>query len=406
MRKYLLLLMFMFVPLIPAIFVWVVDPYQYFHRSYFSPMKFIKGSERMQMPGIIRNYIAKDTEFDTIIMGGSLSQNFEPKKIVDVLDGKKKALTFSFSGATPSEQVLVTAKALDTGNVNSILWSLGVTWNKGLDTFNNNHHFPDYLYNTNPIDDFNYLYSLSVINRSISYYLKHTWISKFEKTYIEYGLPKISLRRWHEYGAWAPFNEEQMLRMNTRMFSSRVLKQETRRLAASEKNVTLGKRFISEFNDLPKDAFSAEEKVLKDFLEKYPNVEFTFFIPPISAFYYHSANQLDMEKTVYRAKAVVEIIKDYPNAKVVGFADQAIINDLRNYKDTVHFGRNIYRYMTKKIDNNEGFLTQDNVAQYTNSLIAAIHSFDRKNPFALPADAQKINFEGEWVGNSEPALTN
>lgn len=406
MRKYLLLLMFMFVSVIPGIFVWVVDPYQYFHKSYFAPMKFIKGSERMQMPGIIRNYIAKDTEFDTIVMGGSLSQNFEPKRIVDVLAGKKKALNFSFSGATPSEQVVVTANALNTGNVNTILWSLGVTWNKGLDTFNNNHHFPDYLYNSNPVDDLNYLYSLSVINRSISYFLKHTWISKYAKTYVAYGLPRVSLRRWHTYGAWAPFDEQEMHRMNTRMFSSRVLKQETKRLAATEKHVILGRRFISDYNDLPKDAFSSEEKVLKDFLENYPNVEFIFFIPPVSAFYYHSANQLDMEKTIYRAKAVVEIIKDYPNAKVVGFANPAIISDLRNYKDTVHFGRNIYRYITKKIDRDEGFLTQKNIAQYTDSLIAAIHSFDRKEPFSIPANPQKINFEGEWVGSSAPALTN
>lgn len=406
MRKYILLLIFIFLAVIPALFVWVVDPYQYFHRSYLAPMKFIKGAERMQMSGIINNYIARDTEFDTIIMGGSLAQNFEPKEIVKVLGGKRKALTFSFSGAKASEQQFVSAKALDTGKVNHILWSLGVTWNNGLDIKNDNHHFPYYLYNSNPFDDFNYLFSFNVINQSVSYYLKHTSLRKYAKTYREFGVKRTRLRRWDQYGAWAPLNEKNMQRVNSRMFSSRVLKQETKRLAASERHVKNGKRFISPYEDLPKKAFSAEKEVLREFLEKYPDVEFTFVIPPVSAFYYHSARQLDMEKTIYRAKAVVEITKNYPNARVFGFAQSAIINDLRNYKDTAHFGRNIYRFMTKKMDANEGLLTAQNVDQYTKILKDNIHSFDRKNPFAIPGRSPKINFEGEWIGSGEPVLIN
>jgi hypothetical protein len=83
--------------------------------------------------------------------------------------------------------------------------------------------------------------------------------------------------------------------------------------------------------------------------------------------------------------------------RIFAFPQKEIISDLRNYKDHVHFDRNVYRFMTRQMEKGENRLTEQNVDAYTSQLINAINSFDRSNPFAVPDTPRAIDFEGNLV---------
>jgi hypothetical protein len=394
-----MLFVFCLIALLPAILVFVVDPYQYFRKSIFTPMKFLQAGQwgRMQAPGLIKNYIVEDQVFDSIVMGGSLSQNFEGDKIGSVLESDKKAIVMSFSGATPKEQTYVARKALETGNIKSIMWSFAPTWSNGLEVENQRHTFPFYLYNENPVDDINYLYGARSIKITLSYVLRQIGLHRYAYIYRNLGLPSGRIVSWKAFGSWAPFDEERMAKVNARLFSERTQKKQNRRLDNASEYYKNGMRIIPDYQDLPDDAFASEFSVLEEFFEEFPDVDFTLVVPPLSTLFYHASPQEMMERAVYRGKALVDFTKGMPNVRVFGFPEREIITDLRNYKDAVHFGRNVYRYMTKKMERNENLLTPENVDQYTSDLIKAIHEFDRENAFQYPDHPMKIDFEGNTI---------
>ena len=390
--------------MLPAIFVYTIDPYQFFHRSYFTPMKFVKINTRMQLSGIIKNYIAEDTEFDTIAMGASLGQNFDPQILVKTLGGDKKAITLASPGASPFEQTLVTRAALDTGKLEQVMWTFGPFWAGGLEAKNEKRTFPFYMYNSNPFDDLNYAFSSANINHSIGYVFDQTGLSRFRRIYRELGIERMRVLSWREFNSWAPLTEAKMTTINAKMFSKQRVRKVAAGLKYSKKFIIDRKLDIPEYSSLPNSAYESEREILVEFLEQNPEVDFTLIVPPVSALYYYIGNRDYVVKSVYRARALAEIVERYPNAKVFGFPEQIILNDLRNYKDPAHFGRNIYRYMMHKIAIGENQISLENIADYEARLLEAINAFDLDAPLAVPSTPLVIGFNGRLI--SAPQAVN
>jgi hypothetical protein len=232
---------------------------------------------------------------------------------------------------------------------------------------------------------------------SLGYIIANTTLRKYFRIYRELGIAHVLILPWYQYGAWAPFDERRMEILNKRMFSKRVINKETRKMANTDKETVNGKRIIAEYQDLPENAYEPEFKILHEFLTAYPSVNFTTVIPPVSTLYYHTASKVYVDRAVHRGRAFVEFSKDYPNMRIFAFPQKEIISDLRNYKDHVHFDRNVYRFMTRQMEKGENRLTEQNVDAYTSQLINAINSFDRSNPFAVPDTPRAIDFEGNLV---------
>ena len=354
----------------------------------------------MQLSGIIKNYIAEDTEFDTIAMGASLSQNFDPKILVKTLGGSKKAITLSFPGASPFEQTLVTRAALETGKLKQVLWTFGPFWAAGLEAKNEKRTFPFYMFNSNAFDDMNYAFSSTTLNRSIGYVFDHTWLNRYRRTYRGWGIERMQTFSWHQFNSWAPLDEAKMKKINAKMFSKERLKKISVGLEKNKKFIVDGKLDIPEYSSLPFSAYESERKTLVEFFKQNPEINFTLIVPPMSALYYYIGNRDYVVKSIYRARALAEIVEGYPNAKVFGFPQQIIMNDLRHYKDPAHFGRNIYRYMMHKISIGENQISLENIADYEARLIEAINALDLDEPLAVPISPPVISFDGRLISSS------
>ena len=394
MRISLLLGLFFSIVFTPVGIIYILDPYQYFHKSYFTPNEFLRRMGRMQIPGVIKNYIGRGNEYDTIVLGGSLAENFESKLIKNSEKTKSKAINLAFSGATPAEQTFVAEHALATRKIKTALWTIGPAWRIDADEVNSVRTIPYYMYNNNYFDDLNYFYGLKNIQISIGYLLELTYFKRYFRYYRKMDIPPVRLIPWYQFGSWAPFTEPRMQIVNDRFLSPINRKRVERRLASTEERLLNGKLQVADFNSLPANAFNTEKVLLNKIIKKNPDVNFKFIFPPISTLYYHSSDKDNTDTAVNRAYALVDIVENYKNAKAFFMSESFIINDMRYYKDHAHYDRSISRYILRQIAKGNHELTRNNVDSYVSGLKKSIDNFDRKKPFIFPKHDKLIEFDG------------
>src|SRR4051812_4287564 len=111
---------FAFLPMaVVAAINYLIDPFQYFRVS--NPPRFSNLMQRIQAPGIIRNY-----DFDTLVVGNSVVANLQGW----MFDRKESAvkpsvMNVSLWGSTIREDTYVVRLALNTKPVKALYWSIG-----------------------------------------------------------------------------------------------------------------------------------------------------------------------------------------------------------------------------------------------------------------------------------------
>ena len=116
-KKYVLkfIAVFAAVLILIAGFVYVSDPYVYYHKEGIYKRTFTKNfNMRYQMPGLIRNL-----DYETLFVGTSMSHNFREEKIDEVLD--TKSLNATISGSSAREQREAVELAMKSRDIESYL---------------------------------------------------------------------------------------------------------------------------------------------------------------------------------------------------------------------------------------------------------------------------------------------
>lgn len=91
-------------------------PITIYHRpSWYTPL--LSEEERYQNPGLAKNY-----DYDNIIIGTSMTENFLPSQVDASLGGT--TLKLSMEGSTVDEHYKIAKLALETGKVKQVLWGL------------------------------------------------------------------------------------------------------------------------------------------------------------------------------------------------------------------------------------------------------------------------------------------
>src|SRR5690606_23159968 len=130
----------------------VVDPLQVYRKiDWYKPV--FSTEQRYQNPGLAKHY-----DYDTIIIGTSMTENFLPSVVDQAVGGKTMKL--SIRGSTAGEHHEIAKVALETGKVKTVIWGLdyfslksGVRDDQG--------PFPFYLYDDNLWNDFRYWFNES-----------------------------------------------------------------------------------------------------------------------------------------------------------------------------------------------------------------------------------------------------
>ncbi len=323
-----------------AAFVYIIDPLQFYHRTNRG-LFYVE--ERFQNPGLVKNY-----DYDTVIIGSSMTQNFIPSKIDQVLGGR--TLKASMAGASERELSYLVKLSLESKKVNRVIWGID------LDAVINDPNytaskdlFPVYLFDNNPFNDLQYLLNKQFINDSWDIYTKTYDSELYRADNLD------TMHGWNDYvkyGATA-----------VREFYIDKLKN----------NHTNNQLILSNMQE------NLENNILS-VIKENPDTQFLLFYAPYSIVYFkhlYNINYSMIEQINEGKRYFYNELSKYPNVELYDFSSNAeLTSNLNHYKDTIHYSGDINTYIIQSMKNKQYIVTADNLESSFNELEGQIKAFD------------------------------
>ncbi|WP_432820897.1 hypothetical protein [Trichloromonas sp.] len=296
----------------------VVDPFQHFRKASFYRTYFKE--ERYLNPGI-----AKTFEYDTVIVGSSMIQNFRPSAVDSILN--TVSVKLPIPGSSAYEQSLTLDTALRTGKVRRVLFGLDLFSFKGAPKrlSGGEGSIPFYLYDDDPFNDLKYLLSLDTLI-FYKYIIRSTLAGRDAR--------KLEMDNYGYWGDRFDFGSVQVL--------------EDWKTGNFNKNAVTADFSVK----VLKESFDAN---FLDHFRANPEVRFDLFFPPYSVLVWLDCREKGLlDDFLLFKQYVVSAVANLDNVQVFDFqAEEKIIADLGNYKDVSHYSPAINELMTRAIAENE-----------------------------------------------------
>lgn len=312
--------------LIVAVVVFV-DPYFHYHKP-FDFMSYRLYEERYINDGIGRHF-----DYDAIITGTSMAQNFKPSEM-DALFGTR-AVKMPFSGAGYAELSENLDRALArNGNVKMVLWALDYNGLLRSYDWQQYENYPTYLYDENPFNDVSY-----VLNKSILY---HGVIPNVLMSLT--GQPRTTM---DEYSSWV--NETGLEHIMYSYGRDALVKETFGELGIEEQNLVTQTIKVN----------------IVDLADKYPDVEFVLFYTPYSICFWDAlVLEGKLSKQLEAERIATEMLLQCPNVRLYSFFDQYdVICNTNYYNDTAHYSADINSKILNWIADGTGLVTEENYSE-------------------------------------------
>ena len=322
----------------------LIDPLFLYHKPLFG-LEPVITNERYQNAGIAKNF-----DFDNVIIGNSMCENFRTSYFEKCFKGTTIKLVASGSYTIDWTRILEILEDKNKKpqnilmNLDPFIFEASATETK--------HYLPDYLYDNNALNDVNYLFNFSI--------LKDYTLNSI-RTNINNEIPDIdTLFVWDD-------------------------------------GKTNGKNFVLSDYDRPDKVSYAPDieealnlaienvNLLIPYFESMKETDFTLFFSPFSIVYWDEQNQLnkiELWKTIY--SEVCKILVNYDNIHLYLWTDDAmmdIITTLDNYRDSSHYVSEISQEIVSRIANQNGKLTPDNYLDEINKFFDFISNYDYEQIF-------------------------
>ena len=299
--------------------VYMVDPCLYYRiPDRWQPVLF---NERYQMVGL-----AKNVEADTVLVGTSMAANYRASWIEEAFGTSAVRLTIPDGYYSEFDQVMeVLFQAQDPERV---IFGLDVNTlirdESGLTAA-----MPDYLYNSNPLDDIQYL-----LNKDTLYYSAYTLLANHwgQGDTIDEGFTWDQDEWWNHMSALANYDRPAVVA-----------------------------------EALPADAYlanvAANLAVAECWIREHPETEFDFFLPPYSILFWDKVTREGRTEAVFAAiRQAGETLLQYDNVKLYGYLmDADIVTNLDNYCDYIHHSGEVCQEILTMLRTGEGQLTEENL---------------------------------------------
>lgn len=287
--------------------VYAIDPFNVY-RADKDMTKII-----YQMPYYQNIGIAKYTEYDTLITGTSMTQNFRGNWFDEKLGCK--AIRLSFDGGVVSDfEAIIKTAVKNNKELKTVYFGLDnylITAESKLNDINT--RIPEYELDNNPLTNVKYLLNKDILFKYIPTNFSY-------KNYPEYN--------FYEMHAWDTADSD---------FS---------------KERVLSEYEIAEKAEMkPDDAFKEQSDILLKSIEpsikENPHINFVLFAPPYSILYWHNLIQTgSLNATVAALEYVYSELFKYDNVRIFYFQnDFERITNLDEYKDANHYGTDYNRFM-------------------------------------------------------------
>lgn len=340
-----------------AITVVYVDPYMHYHEPIIDMAYSAKEV-------YLNDGMTKNCKYEALITGTSTSGGFSEEQAEFIFGKKFICVPF------PGESFKRVSDNLKVGlsknpDLNMVIWGLDTMWFIADADWLQYEDYPDYLYDSNPWNDVNYLLNGDVFMGEIVKPLCGRSPDQTESIVLGYDDNKI-----------IDLNNGNDINRNTLALANYQRPSKEERSISEEEKEEI-------FKSLDKNI---KENVISR-IKDYPNVTFYIFFPPYSILWWDSMHQLG-EETLRRRldmeQAVIEELLVYKNVRVFSFANNFDLTcDLNNYVDDVHYTDEVYTWILYKIKNEEYELNKDNYKEYMKNISDFYSNYEYDNIFTV-----------------------
>lgn len=321
-----------------------VDPFFHYHEP-LENFPYLVDNQLSQNPGM-----AKHMKYDSVILGSSMTVNFNTHWFEDLL--QMNTIKLSYSGAYPKDQSNIMELIFESENqVDAVFLGVDVmTYTGGV--AETKYPIPEYLYDKNYINDISYVLNKDVL---LNYILRP--IADPDKT----DLATVYASWWtDEYynKQWVMHNYEQPEPVDTVMPADAYLESLELNLAEN----------------------------ICPYIEENPDTVFYIFFPPYSILYWNDViRENHLEATMAEYQYITDRLLPYENVKVFFFPNQEwIVTDLNNYADYSHYHSDINYYMTQCFADGTCEITSgDEMKQALRKMRLIIDDFDFEELFSV-----------------------
>ena len=312
-----------------------VDPLFQYHLPLFG-LKPVITNERYQNAGI-----AKRFDFETAIIGNSLSENFRASEFSAAFGGETVKLT---AAGSHTKDWTYTLDILAERPVKRLIFNLDPYILQASPT-ELKHDLPIYLYDKNPLNDVNYLFNFSIAHD------------------FTYNMLKANRNdRVPDYDSAFMWNDE----------------------------VGSGKEFVLSHYVRPEVSNETDEaKMLETalanienlipYIDSMKDVEFIFFFSPFSMLFWDQAarkNELNAWHEVF--DSVIDALLEFENVSLFLWTDEMydVMGDLEYYTDEAHYSPEVSSMIAQNIAEGRGLITKENSKNKTKDLFDYLSSFN------------------------------
>jgi len=312
----------------------LIDPFEVYHKAeaFIPPIQ--SGTQSYSNAGIAKSY-----DYDSIIIGSSMTENFKPSQLDALLGGRFVKLCIN--GGTPFNHKQMMDMAFSTHDVKRVFYGLDVD---ALSFFyvTPKAEMPTYLYDDDLTNDVQYWFNQSVLFKYIPLCLSTLGQTDPNQ--------RDTMYSWGEdfaYGADAV--------LHGRSISSAEIEQ-----TPLEDDPVLSQQSMLniEYNFIP-------------YIEAHPETEFIFFFPPYSLMrWYEFYSYSTLNYNITQKEAVVKRLLPYENVKLYDFQTQLdwILN-LDHYVDYEHYGPHINARIAEMIADDACRITSLDQVKANNAVI-------------------------------------
>ncbi len=322
----------------------VIDPFFQYHQ----PLTSLEYPMPDDMQRQISYGIAKNFDYDLLITGSSVTENFLTSEFEQLFD-KQNAVKLPLKAATGYETLSLVETALETNpNLETVVFNLNsyMFLKSGPDYAEFDQ--PKYLYDNNLFNDTNYL-----LNKEI--------FADYTLGVLEYTGQGFTTPNFDDYSFWhdTVFTEDGFLNkyMLWNAFPSSV--------------VTFGEQEKQTISDVMRDGILRLAK-------SYPDVEFIVFFPPNCVLWWNDVEVVHPLSFWFdRKEFIIEQLLSATNINTYFFmGETSITTDFGKYIDTVHYSPDINSFMANEFTKDTYLLTEQNYKQILNDAEQFYSNYD------------------------------
>lgn len=283
--------------------VTIVDPFELYHKATLYRPPIDNGTQSYSNAGIAKSY-----EYDSVIIGSSMTENFSPSQLDEVFGGTFVKLCIN--GGSPFNHGQMMTMAFATHDVKRVFYGIDIELLTYFHTTPKTK-MPDFLYDFNLFNDTQYWFNKTVLAKYIPECL------------AAWGQDQSDQRdTMYTWGDLYPYGKDAVMRGKT--ISPAQVRQRDR----------------SDPPEFSRQYYLNFETNYRPYIEAHPDTEFIFFFPPYSVMrWYEFYAEGTMGYYLDQRVALTEALLPYDNVRIYDFtAEVDWITDLDNYIDTSHYG--------------------------------------------------------------------